>query len=71
MRRETYLSPEDYDQLLVAIKSPQFRDVVQTLRHTGCRPQEMRLVEARWFHGEQRYWQFPDDETLPPKVRGR
>jgi integrase len=68
--RDVYLWPEQYDQLLILIKDQCFRDVVEVLRHTGCRPQELRLVEARWFNREDRCWEFPK-KGVPQKLRGR
>lgn len=70
VRRETYLWPHEYAELLTHIKD-EFIDVVETLRHTGCRPQELRLMEAKWFDRQKRYWAFPRDRKLPPKLRGR
>lgn len=45
--REVIVSPEQYTGLLGAIKDERFRDVVQLLWETGCRPQEACGLEAR------------------------
>ena len=34
-------------RLLAAVTDADFRDFLLVLRHTGCRPQEARIVEAR------------------------
>ena len=47
------------------------RDVMETLRHTGCRPTELRLIEARWVNLADRCWEFPNDPDLPPKLHGQ
>lgn len=47
--RECYISPSQTDQLMNAVKDDAFRDVLTILRETGCRPQEMRRMEARHF----------------------
>lgn len=69
--RDTYLMPEQYDALLAKVKREDLRDAMETLRHTGCRPTELRLIEACWVNHQARCWQFPDDPDLPPKLRGR
>lgn len=69
--RDTYLMPAQYDALIKGVKHDDLRDVMDTLRHTGCRPTELRLIEARWVNMKARCWEFPDDPDLPPKLRGR
>jgi site-specific recombinase XerD len=69
--RDTYLMPDQYDTLLAQVKHDDMRDVMETLRHTGCRPTELRLIEARWVNHDARCWEFPDDPDLPPKLQGR
>jgi integrase len=65
-RRETYLWPEQYEKMLGHIRDRAFRDYVEILRHTGCRPEEARIVEARNFRAEDACW------ILPAKVaKGR
>lgn len=48
-----------------------FLDYATTLRLTGCRPQELHRVEARWFNEQDRQWVFPDSAEITPKLRGR
>jgi len=61
--RDAYLWPEQYETLLDLVKDEAFRDIMQILRHTGCRPQEARTMEARWFNREDRCWEFPREES--------
>ncbi|MHB8107893.1 MAG: tyrosine-type recombinase/integrase [Candidatus Cryosericum sp.] len=61
--REVYLWPEQYTRMLALIHEKCFRDVVETLRHTGCRPEEVRRVEARWVNMADQCWEFPRLES--------
>ena len=66
-RREQYLRPEQYVALLGSIKDGPFRDIVEVLRHTGCRPEEARKVTtAEWNPREQR-WDLPAGFTAKTK----
>lgn len=65
-----YLWPHEYAELITHIKD-EFIDVVETLRHTGCRPQELRFMEARYLDREHCCWSFPDKPWVPKKLRGR
>jgi site-specific recombinase XerD len=58
-RRENYLWPEQYDQFLGLIKDEPFRDIVEILRHTGCRPEEARVLTAAEFNQRDRCWDLP------------
>ena len=44
-RRETVVSPVDFNQILSHVKDENFRDVVSFVWHTGCRPQELPIIE--------------------------
>lgn len=59
VRREAYLWPKQYQQVLSLIRDEAFRDYVEILRHTGCRPKEARIVEARHCLWEDRCWVLP------------
>jgi integrase len=50
--RETAITPAQFKTCLEHAKGP-FRDVLLMLWHTGCRPQELRLIEARWVDGNK------------------
>jgi len=58
-RRETYLWPEQYEQVVSLIRDEPFRDYVEILRHTGCRPEEARVVETQHFYRQDRCWILP------------
>lgn len=65
--RDVYLTPEQWAKLIDIVKKSQaseaFLDAIITLRETGCRPQELRTVEARHFDRDGRCWVFPADEA--------
>lgn len=66
--RKLTLSDEQFQKLLKA-SFGEFRDVLTVLRHTGCRVQELRAVEAR--HVEGKKWVFPPEEAKAGKKTGR
>lgn len=66
-RRETIITPEQWQQILDAVLDEEFRDVLTVLRETGCRPTELRLVEARHLHGDR--WVFERDESKGKRNR--
>jgi integrase len=45
--RAACLTTDEWNMVLDAVKNEDFRDFLLVLRHTGCRPQEARIVEAR------------------------
>jgi integrase len=45
--RADYLVPEQLDALLGTVEDEEFRDLLLFVRHTGCRPQEARIIEGR------------------------
>jgi integrase len=59
--RETYMMPAEWDTLLGHIKDQDFRDFLLIVRHTGCRPQEARAVEAKHFFPEEKCWILPKE----------
>jgi integrase len=61
--RDVYLTPDQYKSVVAAIKDEAFRDFVQIMRETGCRPKEARLVEARHFDRQSKCWIFPKAEA--------
>jgi integrase len=50
--RETAITKDQFDRCLEHVKGP-FRDVIVMLWRTGCRPQELRLIESRWVDGKK------------------
>lgn len=55
-RREEFITPEQYQALLAAIKDPRMHDAVVAMWETGCRPQEVRIVEARHYDKARAVW---------------
>ncbi|MCI0351203.1 MAG: tyrosine-type recombinase/integrase [Acidobacteriales bacterium] len=59
-RRERYVTPTNYAACLRAVSQSQrahlagpIRDIIKFLWHTGCRPQELRVIEADWVRGRK------------------
>jgi integrase len=58
--RDVYLMPDQFKILLRHIRETDpFHDVVVGLRETGCRPQEIRAIEALHFDKSGRCWVLP------------
>ena len=64
-----YLWPEQYEELLKLVKHQAFTDFIEVMRHTGCRPEEARTVEARWVNWEARCWDFPREVSKGKQKR--
>ena len=63
---EAYISDEQFAALIEAAQdtykpyeAEPFVDYLMVVKDTGCRPQEIRAVEARHFDAENRVWRFP------------
>lgn len=50
--REVAITPTQYSECLKHAKG-RFRDALTFLWQTGCRPQELRVIEARWIDGRK------------------
>jgi integrase len=50
--REVYVTPENWRAFLAAVKPGPFLDAVLFMRYTGCRPQELCIIEARHVDGD-------------------
>lgn len=65
--RDAVIEPETWKQIAEAIQaaggSGEFIDFVTILRHTGCRPQEARLIEARHIDRRNKCLVFERDES--------
>lgn len=57
--RDVYYEPGQYEAILAKVRDQEFKDVCRYLRHTGCRPEEMRLAEAKFFDRENRCLVLP------------
>ena len=49
---EEYLTQEQFDELILKVKDDRFKDYLNFLWFTGCRPQEIQLIEAKHILGE-------------------
>ncbi len=61
--RDIDITPDQWEKIVAKVDDPEFLDILWTLRLTGCRPQELRLVEKRHFDAGQAAWVFPVDES--------
>ena len=61
--RDIDITPDQWEKIIAKTRDPEFLDILWTLRLTGCRPQELRLVEKRHFDPKQNAWVFPVDES--------
>ena len=59
--RELVVNPADYARILEAVKEPNFRELIELAWETGCRPVELRKIEAR--HVDQDRIVFPPTEA--------
>jgi integrase len=50
--REVYIQPQQWQALIDKIKPGPFKNVVLFLRQTGCRPFELRRIEAKNIDGQ-------------------
>lgn len=62
-RREQSLTQSEFDTLLAKIKDGSFRDVLEFCWQTGCRVQELRLIEARHFRRDRGRVELPPAEA--------
>lgn len=66
--RDRIVTDEEWQKLIAAVKDAQFRDVLMFIRLTGCRPQEVRSVEAMYFvKTDPPHFLFPIDKSKGKK----
>jgi integrase len=65
-RREQVLTDAEFRELLARVKEPCFRDVLDFCWETGCRVQEIRLIEARHLRLDRGRVELP-----PPEAKGK
>jgi integrase len=58
-RREQFLTRSDFDGLLGVVKDSSFRDVLEFCWETGCRVQEVRVIEADHFQSDRGRVELP------------
>jgi len=64
--RIAYLAPEQMEDLLGRIKDQEFRDFLVVTLRTGCRPGEIRVLEAQYVLLKEGVARIPK-----PKVKGK
>jgi len=62
-RKESFVTPAEFELLLSMIQDEDFRDLVVTTWESGCRPQESLRVEARHIDLRHQRWVFPKSES--------
>jgi integrase len=67
-RKETIVTPDEYQKLLKYCVSDSLRDLIIVTRETGCRPQESLRVEARHVDLKNSRWVFPQKEAKGKKA---
>ena len=67
---DAYLTPDQWQQVLAGVRDglreheiQPFLDYVTVMKETGCRPQEIRKVEARHLDRKSKQWVFPANES--------
>jgi integrase len=61
--RALCLTKDQWEQVLTQVPDDEFRDLIQFLRNTGCRPQEARIIEARHINFRDGTVRFADGEV--------
>ncbi|MEM6484383.1 MAG: site-specific integrase [Pseudomonadota bacterium] len=62
-KRNRTITQEEFDSLVEA-SDIAFARVLTALRHTGCRPGEVRSLIWDWVDLEKGIWTFPDHKTI-------
>jgi integrase len=63
-RRETHMTPEDFQTILAhLVEGDSFRDLFLFVWMTGCRPQEARHIEPRHVELDQERIVYPAEES--------
>ena len=66
VRREQVLTQDEFGKLLAEVKDRPFRDVLEFCWETGCRVQEVRLLERAHYKSELGRFELP-----PAQAKGR
>ncbi|HYH67479.1 MAG TPA: hypothetical protein VD866_22470, partial [Urbifossiella sp.] len=62
-KRDSRMTPADFDRLIGFVKDQAFRDLLTFAYEAGCRPQEVRVVEARHLKLDQYRVEIPPAEA--------
>jgi integrase len=65
-KRDSWMTPADFERLLGLVKDEPFRDLLTFAYEAGCRPQEARHVEARHMKLDRGRIEIP-----PPEAKGK
>ncbi len=65
-KRDSRMTPADFDRLVGFVKDQPFRDLLTFAYEAGCRPQEARRIEARHLKLDQHRVEIP-----PPEAKGK
>lgn len=65
--REMALKPAEYTKVMKTVEEPRFRDLLEISWEVGCRPQEIRVIEARHLDFETNRIVFPPREAKGKK----
>lgn len=66
-RREVFVPPEEFENLLTFVPDPRFRDLLVTTYQTGCRPQESLRVVGEYVDSKNARWIFPQMKSKGKK----
>lgn len=67
-RNEEYLTPKQFTKVIAYYEpGDSFRDLLEFTWETGCRPQEVKAIEARHYAPERQRIEFPPSEAKGKK----
>lgn len=62
-RREKILTEKEWKKLLAAIPDAELKELLVVSNEVGCRPQEIRALEARHVDLQNQFWFIPKEEA--------
>ncbi len=66
-RKDVYVPPDEFEQLMTFVPDPRFRDLLVTTYQTGCRPQESLRVISSYVDLKNARWVFPSQKSKGKK----
>ncbi len=67
--RDNHLTQKDFDKLMTFVRGKNFRDLLEFVWATGCRPQELRAIEADFCHLDRKTIEFPVKDSKGKKAK--
>ena len=67
-RKEVYVPPEEFEELLQHVPDSDFRDLLRVTYLSGCRPQESLIVKAEHVDSRHCRWVFPQSQSKGKKA---